>query len=174
MGYSQNGHDRKNITAIYDIVTAQDPTRIVVDCSGGNHGVRTIYDVHDYEQDVAKFRYRHKHALDDDFSSTRAYLMNDPLKTEAYFVSEYGGIAWNKREGGWGYGNAPEALEEFYERYKGLTDALLDSEHIFGFCYTQLYDVEQEQNGLLTYERNHKFDAARISAINTRKAVIED
>ena len=171
---SQNGHDRKNIKAIYDIVTAQDPTRIVVDCSGGNHGVRTIYDVHDYEQDVAKFRYRHKHALDDDFNGTRAYLMNDPLKTESYFVSEYGGIAWNKAEGGWGYGNAPEALEEFYERYKGLTDALLDSEHIFGFCYTQLYDVEQEQNGLLTYDRKHKFDTAKISAINTKKAAIEE
>ncbi|MBR5451543.1 MAG: beta-galactosidase [Clostridia bacterium] len=171
---SQNGHDRKNIKAIYDIVTAFDPTRIVVDCSGGNHGVRTIYDVHDYEQDVAKFRYRHKHALEDDFSSTRAYLMNDPLETEAYFVSEYGGIAWNKKEGGWGYGNAPEALEEFYERYKGLTDALLDSEHIFGFCYTQLYDVEQEQNGLLTYQREGKFDAEKIREINLRKAAIED
>ena len=77
-------------------------------------------------------------------------------------------------EGGWGYGNAPEALEEFYERYKGLTDALLDSKHIFGFCYTQLYDVEQEQNGLLTYQRVHKFDTEKIKAINTRKAVIED
>lgn len=171
---SQNGHDRKNIKAIYDVVTAQDPTRIVVDCSGGNHGVRTIYDVHDYEQDVAKFRYRHKQALDDDFCSTRAYLMNDPLKTESYFVSEYGGIAWNKAEGGWGYGNAPEALEEFYDRYKGLTYALLDSKHIFGFCYTQLYDVEQEQNGLLTYQRVHKFDTNKIKAINTRKAAIED
>lgn len=171
---SQNGHDRKNIKAIYDTVCAIDPTRIVVDCSGGNHGVRTIYDVHDYDPNPVTFRYRHKHAFDDDFHGGRGAFIDDPLKSEAYFVSEYGGIAWKKNENGWGYGEAPVSIEDFYDRYKGLTDALLDSEHIFGFCYTQLYDVEQEQNGLLTYQRAHKFDAAKISKINTRKAAIED
>lgn len=172
--HTTSGSDRSNIKAIYDAVCTLDPTRIVVDCSGGNHGVRTIYDVHDYDQNVTTFRYRHKHAFDEDFRGGRGAFIDDPLKTEAYFVSEYGGIAWSQTENGWGYGNAPKSLEDFYERYKGLTEALLDSEHIFGFCYTQLYDVEQEQNGLLTYQREHKFDAKKIAAINSRKAVIED
>ena len=46
---------------------------------------------------------------------------------------------------------------------------------MFAFCYTQLYDVEQEQNGLYTYEREKKFDdMSYFYNINTRKAAIED
>ena len=46
---------------------------------------------------------------------------------------------------------------------------------MLGFCYTQLTDVEQEQNGLFTYVgREPKFDMSIISAINKRKAAIED
>ena len=60
------------------------------------------------------------------------------------------------------------------DRYKGLTDVLLDTPYLCGFCYTQLYDVEQETNGLYTYGREPKFDMEKIKAINTRAAKIED
>ena len=46
-----------------------------------------------------------------------------------------------------------QAEEEFLNRYKGLADALLDNPKIMGLCYTQLYDIEQEVNGLYTYDR---------------------
>lgn len=75
---------------------------------------------------------------------------------------------------GWGYGNAPATSEEFFARYKGLTEALLNNPEIFGFCYTQLYDVEQEVNGLYTYGRAQKFDISLIQKINQQKAAIED
>ena len=75
----------------------------------------------------------------------------------------------------WGYGNAPETEEEFFARYEGLVSALLDAPNIMGFCYTQLYDVEQEVNGLYTYSREKKFDDySRITAANTKNAAIED
>ena len=90
-----------------------------------------------------------------------------------FFVSEYGGIGWSVNEG-WSYGNAPKSAEEFIERFKGLTDALLNNENMFGFCYTQLTDVEQEQNGLYTYDRRPKFDTEIFKAILSRKAAIED
>jgi hypothetical protein len=45
---------------------------------------------------------------------------------------------------------------------------------MFGFCYTQLYDIEQEENGLYTYDRKPKFDPAVLHAITSRKAVVED
>ena len=93
------------------------------------------------------------------------------------FISEYGGIKWDEEgveKDGWGYGAGPATKEEFLNRYKGLTDALLDNPHMFAFCYTQLYDVEQELNGLYTYERKPKFDMDVIKAINARKAAIED
>jgi hypothetical protein len=89
-----------------------------------------------------------------------------------FFVSEYGGTHWELTGGGWGYGATPKDLDEFYARYKGLTDALLDSTH-FGFCYTQLTDVEQERNGIYTYDRKPKFDIAKIKKINARKAAYE-
>ena len=50
---------------------------------------------------------------------------------------------------------------------------LLDNPRMSGFCYTQLYDVEQEVNGLYTYEREPKFDMMLIRAVNSREAAIE-
>ena len=52
-------------------------------------------------------------------------------------------------------------------------DALLDNPCMFGFCYTQLTDVEQEQNGLYTYDRKAKFEPAKIRKILSREAAIE-
>ena len=54
-----------------------------------------------------------------------------------------------------------------------MTDVLLENEHIFAFCYTQLTDVEQEQNGLLPYDRHFKFAPEKIRKIFSRPAKIE-
>jgi hypothetical protein len=91
------------------------------------------------------------------------------------FVSEYGGIGWvmQKDDSAWGYGESVKNEEEFFARLRGLTDGLLDNEKIFAFCYTQLTDVEQEQNGLLTYGRKFKFAPERYHDIFARKAAIE-
>ena len=91
------------------------------------------------------------------------------------FCSEYGGIKWDIEgdNNAWGYGDAPKTEEEFIERYRGLTNTLLNCEKMLGFCYTQLYDIEQERNGLYTYERKPKFDMSIFKKINTQKAAIE-
>ena len=96
--------------------------------------------------------------------------------TKPVFVSEYGGIKWvlDEDSSAWGYGKSVTTEEEFFARLKGLTDALLDNEDVFAYCYTQLTDVEQEQNGLLTYDRRPKFPAERLCEIFGRKAVIEE
>jgi beta-glucuronidase len=44
---------------------------------------------------------------------------------------------------------------------------------MFGYCYTQLTDVYQEQNGIYTFDRQPKFDLARLRAIQQRPAAIE-
>ena len=76
--------------------------------------------------------------------------------------------------GSWGYGKDVEGLEDFKRRFKGLTDALLDNSRMLGLCYTQLTDVEQEQNGLYTYDRKAKFDPEWVKSVMSRKAAIED
>ena len=83
-------------------------------------------------------------------------------------------VVGEQDENAWGYGNAPRTENEFIERYRGLTEALLGNELMFGFCYTQLYDIEQEQNGLYTYDREPKFDMTVFHGINSAKAAIEE
>jgi hypothetical protein len=89
-----------------------------------------------------------------------------------FMISEIGGIGW-ATEGGWGYGSGPKNLDEFYARYQGTIDALLDNPNLFGFCYTQLTDIEQEHNGLYYYDRKPKFDLKRLHAITSRQAAYE-
>ena len=151
-----------------------DITRPCIDTSGNYHVLTDIFDVHDYEQDPqvfqSKFLPLEQENTLPDFEDRQTY------RGEAVFVSEYGGIKWNcgsAPENGWGYGNAPKNEQEFLERYRDLTKVLLKNPMLFGFCYTQLYDVEQEVNGLYTYDRKPKFDSAVIKAINSQKAVIE-
>ena len=91
------------------------------------------------------------------------------------FVSEFGGMLWSEnKENAWGYGDGPKTEEEFVERFRGLSNCLLNNPYIFGLCYTQLTDVEQEQNGLFYYNREPKFSPQKFKDILSQKAAIED
>ncbi len=166
------------LAMVYDCTKALDPTRPCIDTSGNFHVKTDIFDVHDYEQDPAIFKANYDKLMNEGELYDR-FPEKQHYNGEATFVSEYGGIKSTLSEsveGAWGYGgNHPKTQAEFIERYKGLTDALLDNDQMLGFCYTQLYDVEQEQNGLYDYYRNPKFDDMSIfKEINSRKAAIED
>ena len=164
------------LAMVYRVTKQLDPTRPCIDTSGNFHVVTDIYDVHDYEQDPASFAahyeaFRTGGAFYDAQAARQQYDGKKPM-----FVSEYGGIKWNPQgdvEKAWGYGDGPATEEAFIERYRGLTGALLSNPNMFGFCYTQLYDVEQETNGLYTYSREPKFDMAVFHAINTQPAACE-
>lgn len=67
-------------------------------------------------------------------------------------------------ESAWGY-SEPASIEEFYERLGKLTNAILTTSYITGYCYTQFRDVEQEQNGIYNFDRSLKFDMKKIRAI---------
>ena len=67
-----------------------------------------------------------------------------------------------------------KTLEEFYDRLEGLTDVILSMDHICGYCYTQLTDVEQEKNGIYYYDRTEKFDMKRISEVFSKSRNFED
>ena len=81
-------------------------------------------------------------------------------------VTECGGIFYNVEDtSGWGYTNAGR-VEDFYRIYHQVVSAMLESPVVQGFCYTQLTDVQQEQNGLLSFDHRPKFDCGVIRAIN--------
>jgi beta-galactosidase/beta-glucuronidase len=163
------------LATVYKATKALDSTRPCIDTSGNYHVITDIFDVHDYEQNPKIFKENYDKLMSNgelfDRHDKRQHYNGEPV-----FVSEYGGIKWSVNpsdQNSWGYGDAPGNKYEFIERYQGLTDALLDNDRIFGFCYTQLYDVEQEQNGLYTYSRKPKFDPTIFKGINSRKAKIE-
>lgn len=163
------------LSMVYTVTRAVDPTRPCIDTSGNYHVITDIYDVHCYEQDPVKMAERYE-KLETEGIILEPYC-NDRQKYKGdlpLFISEYGGIRWTQEEGSFGYGTVPETREEFLKRLKGLTDVLLDHKGIFAFCYTQLTDVEQEQNGLYTYDRIPKFDPEAIAEIIGRRAAIED
>ncbi|MBM4147736.1 MAG: beta-galactosidase [Lentisphaerae bacterium] len=157
-----------------------DPTRPVLDASGYAHRVpeADVYDSHDYDQDPAAFRERHAGLGEGKpYVNTSPDFDSIPWRGQPYFVSEFGGIWWNPDvrpdESSWGYGQRPKNPDEFYARFEGLCAALLDNPHMFGYCYTQLTDVFQEQNGIYRFDRRAKFDMARIRAAQTRAAAME-
>lgn len=168
------------VKLVYEVTKAIDPTRPVIDTSGNFHVLTDIFDVHDYEQNPEKFAAHYEKLTDgilEDTTYRNPYMRNrqkyDGISPT--FVSEYGGIRWSDDETeGWGYGEAPKTGEEFLKRYQGLTQSLINNPHMLGFCYTQLYDVEQELNGLMTYNRKFKFDPELIRKINSQKAAIEE
>jgi hypothetical protein len=78
-------------------------------------------------------------------------------KGEPYFISEYGGIKWAANESdGWATATA-RRLKRNLLTLQGADRRAFRQRKLFGFCYTQLYDVEQEVNGLMTYDRKFKF-----------------
>ena len=161
------------LRTVYRVTKAVDPTRPCIDTSGSYHVETDIFDVHNYDQNPETFKANYDKLMEtgelyDSLNDRQRYEIGKPT-----FVSEYGGIRWSSGDG-WGYGNAPKTEEEFLARYKALTEALLFNTRFLGFCYTQLTDVEQEQNGLYTYDRKPKFDPAIIRAVNAQKAAIEE
>ena len=65
----------------------------------------------------------------------------------------------------WGY-TAAESEEDFLRRLKAVISAMQQSPLVQGYCYTQLTDVEQEINGLMTYDRQFKTEPEKILKIN--------
>jgi len=167
--------DNEVLRIVYNVTKAIDGTRPVIDTSGNYHVITDIFDIHDYEQNPEKFAAKFE-SMKNGGETFNTYPTRQSYEGQPYFVSEFGGIWWNPSQTdgiAWGYGDRPKSLEEFFERYDGLTTALLSNPKICAFCYTQLYDVEQEVNGLYTYDRKPKFDVRIIKEINSRKAAIE-
>ncbi|MBQ7153107.1 MAG: beta-galactosidase [Clostridia bacterium] len=163
------------LAMVYEVTKAVDPSRPCIDTSGNYHvdNITDIYDVHDYEGDPAKLAANFASLAKDRTYQDRFHDRQNYRSDKPFFVSEYGGIGWAVGDGAWGYGNIPKTKEAFMERLKGLTDVLLDNPNIFAFCYTQLTDIEQEQNGIYTYKREPKFPPEELAEIFGRKAAIE-
>ena len=186
------------VSDVYDLTKALDPTRPVCDVSGGVHVKTDIWTTHNYEQDPKKLQdivfngqrwfqtpnytlsFPQRNVGFNRHTDNNLYDFPTYDKPDMpYLIDEVGGIKWvkgqdaqtgNDQNKSWGYGEPPHSLEEFYARLEGQIDALMEiSENVWGYCYTQRTDVEQEQNGIYFYDRTSKFDMKRIHAIFSKK-----
>lgn len=162
--------------AIYHLTKSIDKCRPVIVNDGWEHTVSDIITLHDYEEtgEVLKARYTE---YQNEIMTTEVYHSNHKsafangyqYKGQPVIISEYGGIAFNNDDSGWGYGNKVNTKEEFIQRFDSITTAVKELPYVCGFCYTQVSDVQQEVNGLMDIERNFKVEPETIREINERK-----
>ena len=188
--------DIRFVESVYHVTKTLDDTRPCVDVSGGFHGRYTdLFDFHCYHnaEEIAHYI----EAIERDGKLTKDTLYGVSAEKEgavwngraATHASEYGGVAYKKdgevnglqgsmscvqEQNAWGY-SVCAGEEAFIEQYIKTTEKWLACDKICGFCYTQLYDIEQEQNGLYAYDRKTKFSQGaltRIKECNGRRAAI--
>ncbi len=160
---------------IYEWTKTVDSMRPVIVNDGWEHTVSDIITLHDYEEagEILKARYMDckEQILANEMCHNRektAFANGYKYKGQPIIISEFGGIAFNNDDAGWGYGNKVNTTEEFIRRFENITMAVKELDYACGFCYTQVTDVQQEINGLMDIDRNFKVDPKIISEINKR------
>ncbi len=162
--------DPQHQRALRDVVAltrALDPTRPVNDASGWVHVDTDLWTVHHYTQDANELTGLLMAALEPTGAQARGLLSytGQPL-----LLAEFAGIKYvpdgePARPADWGYGSEPHSQSEFVERLRSLVRAALPNAHVAGYCYTQLTDVEQERNGLLSATRTPKVPLGTVRRI---------
>lgn len=166
-----NRRQQQFTESIYHLTKTIDPNRPVIVNDGWEHTVSDILTLHDYEEDGAALleRYADEQAITDNkiaFNRAKfAMAQGYAYRGQPIIVSEFGGIAFQTKLG-WGYGKQVEGEEAFIERFDRITQAIKRTPYICGYCYTQITDVQQEMNGLLTADREPKIPLERIREIN--------
>ena len=166
---------QEHLKSLYRLTRSLDPTRLVVDNDGWEHTDSTdLTTIHDYARTGGELAAKYEHLVDDPRRIPRngkeALAFGYEYNGTPFLLTEFGGIAF--RLGGpqagneWGYSGIEPTQQAFLNRLDGLVKAIRGNRAWAGFCYTQLTDVEQEVNGLLTYDRRPKFDIRAIQNIN--------
>ncbi len=175
-GLPYDSRQRDFLRTLYSLTRSFDPTRPVIDNDGWEHVQTDILSLHDYAKagQTLLARYGSMDALRNTLDRGRpigARFVLDGYQMPAdavVMLTEFGGISYKPEEGTpwFGYGTVSSA-EEYLAALEDLVHAVLACPTISGFCYTQLTDTEQETNGLLTADRQPKFDIKLIRQIIT-------
>ena len=150
---------------LYQIAHELDGTRPVVSNDGWKHSTSDLCTLHDYDKaDILRARYRSLDStLDPGARPEPPYLPGYAYHGEPVIVSEFGAVAL-AGSSGFGFLEAAGA-RGLLDTYRDLVQALMLPGPVEGFCYTQLTDVEQEQDGLMTFEREPKVDTELLREV---------
>lgn len=154
---------------LYYITKSIDPTRLVSTNDGFDYiNPSDILGVHNYN-----FRGVRDLPSADGGSYTRdwnLFAAGNSYAGQPLLFTEFGGIAMQRDAAGgaWGYNEGAETDEEYLQRLNDLMEGIAQT-GFQGFCYTQLTDVQQEVNGLLTSERIPKVSIEKLNKIFSMK-----
>ena len=153
--------------------------RPVICNDGWEHTVSDILTLHDYEEFGEHFAERYAD-LSQIVSGDVFPCLDRPAFADGFayrgqpvIISEYGGIAFSqKQEGQWGYGGSVKDQAEYLARFRKITEAIQDVPYIVGYCYTQVSDVQQEVNGIMTGDRRFKLPPEQFAEVNGRRTAM--
>ncbi len=158
-----------------------DSTRPVVDNDGWEHtDVTDILAIHDYTTG-AVLKKRYAQTLETGQLPARTWgPVGNPIFVrgakyhgQPIIFSEVGGFLMIPETSDgkldWLYSiyNSSHSTEELLVQYRELMKTLAELPFVTGFCYTQLTDIEQEANGLLSYDRQPKIAPELIAALHS-------
>lgn len=168
-GVQHDPQQQQHALSLYHLTKSLDNTRPVVTNDGWELLKTDLLNIHDYEwrQEVLEERYGSIDRTLRHMPAGRALFVGGyGYEGQPVLVTEFGGISYKKGEWeGWGYSGA-DSDEDFELKLRAVIRPLLRSGLVQGYCYTQLTDVEQEINGLLTYDRQPKIPLESIRRIN--------
>jgi beta-galactosidase/beta-glucuronidase len=167
-----------HLKALYYLTKSLDDTRLIIDNDGWEHTeVTDLFAIHDYTRTGKEFQLRFQNITQGLPLPLYGKLYSAPghrYNGSPILLWEFGGVGYILPEdaevvphNSWGYSGVERDLEAALSRIRGLYEAIARLPQIAGICYTQLYDVEQEVNGLMTYDRRMKFDPQIIREINS-------
>lgn len=156
--------------AMVAITKSMDTTRLVVDNDGWEHTNGDLLTIHDYSPSGEMLR-AHLGSMDAILALRPAqralFVGRHAYAGQPILLSEFGGVKFvpgTEAQHSWGYCEA-DSCAAFAGKLRELFDAVRACPLVDGYCYTQLTDVETEQNGLLTYDRTPKLPFETICAI---------
>jgi beta-galactosidase/beta-glucuronidase len=172
----RDARQQNHLKSLYALTHSLDATRLVVDNDGWEHTDMTdLFAIHDYARsgDLLYERYKDlgKPGAGVPDNAKAALIPGYHYNGSPVALSEFGGIAFippghDVPPEAWGYAGVEKTADGALDRLRGLYTAIARIPGFAGLCYTQLTDVEQEINGLMTYDRKLKFDAAKVREIN--------
>jgi beta-galactosidase/beta-glucuronidase len=166
---------------IVSLTRRLDHFRPVIDNDGWEHSdITDICAIHDYTQTAEALQERYKETLAGGPLPAYVWLGDRPLYTrgskyhgQPVILTEVGGfllipddVPPEKRDILYTYYGSFETSEELLLKYEDLMKGIASLPFVAGFCYTQLVDIEQEINGLLTYDRKPKVDPVQLSELH--------
>jgi beta-galactosidase/beta-glucuronidase len=172
----RDARQQNHLKSLYALTHSLDATRLVVDNDGWEHTDMTdLFAIHDYARtgDLLYERYKDlgKPAAGVPDNYKASLIPGYHYNGSPVALSEFGGIAFippghDVPPEAWGYSGVEKTADAALDRLRGLYSAISRIPGLAGLCYTQLTDVEQEINGLMTYDRKLKFDAQKVREIN--------